>query len=397
MQPLIPLNSAAGTEQERRPRICMLTSRYISRRAFQCTLYEAQDVLRDTDDVDLLGPEPGWAFAFKQHWQRRLLYRDLTRKLIFQNPGLHTITLNREYDLCVLVCQNYWDLLYFNAIRGWKDYCKTTVCWMDELWLADLPQFKYWLHALKQFDQIFIGCKETVPELSRILQKSCHWLPGGVDAIRFSPYPNPPTRSIDVYSIGRRWDAIHQSLLRAASRKEIFYVYDTFPGLADLEPYDYEQHRNLYSNLAKRSRYYVVAPAKMNVPEETQGQVEVGFRYYEAAAAGAVMIGQRPECSAFRDMFDWPEAVIEICPDGSDVEAVLSHLTSEPELICTISRRNAEQALLRHDWVYRWETILKAIGMEASPRMMARKQYLKELADIAKPSAHSKAVEGSLR
>jgi len=370
----------------------MPSSRNISRRAYQCTLYEAQDVLLDTDDVELIGPKPGWGFEFKRRWQKRLLYRDVTRRLIFQNPGLRRISLNREYDLFIVVCQNYWDLQYINAIDGWKDHCKTTVCWLDELWVADLPQFKYWLHVLKQFDHVFVGYKETAVQLSRVLDKTCHWLPGGVDTIRFSPYPNPPTRSIDVYSIGRRWSGVHQALLQAALRKEIFYIYDTFPGVADLEPYDYQQHRDLYASVAKRSRYYVVAPAKMNVPEETQGQIEAGFRYFEGAAAGTVMIGQRADCDAFREMFDWPDVVIEIQPDGSDAEAVLSSLRMEPERVCAISRRNAAQALLRHDWAYRWEKILRTAGIELSPGIVTRQRYLKGLADVAIDAAESKAI-----
>lgn len=377
---------------ENRPRICMPTSRNISRRAFQCALYEAQDVLLETDDVELVGPKPGWGFDFKQRWQRRLLYRDLTRRLIYQNPGLHRISLNREYDLFLVVCQNYWDLLYINAIEGWRDHCKTSVCWLDELWVSELPQFKYWLHVLNQFDHVFVGYKETAAQLSLVLNRTCHWLPGGVDAIRFSPFPYPPVRSIDVYSIGRRWSGIHQALHRAASRREIFYIYDTVPGIANLEPYDYKQHRDLYANLAKRSRYYVVAPAKMDAPEETQGQIEIGFRYFEAAAAGAVMIGQRANCEAFREMFNWPDVVVDLQSDGSDVEDVLSYLSLEPERVSAMSRRNAAQALLRHDWVYRWKKVLGVAGIELSPRMVARERYLKDLADLGTNTAEVKAI-----
>lgn len=379
-------------KQESRPRICMPSSRNISRRAYQCTLYEAQDVLLDTDDVDLICPKPGWGFEFKQRWQRRLLYRDVTRSLIHQNLGVHKTLLKQDYDLFVAVCQNYWDLLYVNSIAGWKDHCKTSVCWMDELWVADLPRFKYWLHALKQFDHIFVGYKETATQLSRVLGKTCHWLPGGVDTIRFSPYPDPPARHIDAYSIGRRWSGTHEALLRAASRKEIFYIHDTFPSVADLEPYDYRQHRDLYANLAKRSRYYVVAPAKMDVPEETRGQIEIGFRYFEAAAAGTVMIGQRVRSEGFREMFNWPDVVIEVQPDGSDVEGVLSTLSSQPERVCAISRRNAAQSLLRHDWVYRWQMILSTAGIEPSPRMLAREKHLKELANLTTEAADGNFV-----
>jgi hypothetical protein len=377
-----------STNHEYRPRICMPTSRNISRMAFQCALFEAQDVLSQTEDVELIGPRPGWSFRFKQSWQRRLLYRDITKRLIFHNPGLGRITLKREYDVFLSVCQNYWDLLYINAIDGWKDYCRTSVCWLDELWVADLPHSKYWLHALNKFDHVFVAYKDTAMELSRILGRTCHWLPAGIDTIRFSPYPDPPERCIDFYSIGRRWSGIHEVLLRAAARKEIFYIYDTFPSVANLQPYDYQQHRDLIANIAKRSRYFLVAPGKTNVLEETKGQIEVGYRYFEGAAAGAVMIGQYGDSESFRETLDWPDCVIEIQPDGSDLERVLHRL--EPERVSAISRINASQALLRHDWLYRWKTIFSVAGVEVSHRMVEREEYLKRLADLAAHATNNK-------
>src|SRR5439155_7319007 len=124
-------------------------------------------------------------------------------------------------------------------------------------------------HALKQFVEVFVGCSGTVAPLSAAIDRECRWIPAGVDTIRFSPYPNPPRRVIDVYSVGRRWEGIHRSLIQTAARRENFYMYDTFPAMANLEPYDHEQHRDLYANVAKRSQYFLVAPGKMDLPEET--------------------------------------------------------------------------------------------------------------------------------
>lgn len=187
-------------------------------------------------------------------------------------------------------------------------------------------------------------------------------------------------------------EGVHQALLQAAGRRDIFYVYDTIPSVAERHVYDHQQHRDLLATMAKRSRYFVVAPGKVNVPEETHGQVEIGSRYYEGAAAGAVMIGQAPDSEAFREMFDWPDAVIPIQPDGSDVIETLARLGSEPERVSAISRRNAAEALLRHDWVYRWKEIFRVAGLEPSPRMAARERCLKELADLATNATQNDAT-----
>lgn len=382
VRPETTLQAVDTATTGRAARVCMPTTRTFARRAFQCGLYEAQDILCQTDDVDLICLEPERGFQFKQYWQRRLLYRDVSKRLINRNPGLKRVRLTRDYDLFVAVCQNYWDLLYINAIDGWKDHCKTSIIWLDEIWAALIPQYKYWLHALARFDHVFVGCSGSVGPLSTAIGRPCHWLPGAVDTMRFSPYPDPPERVIDVYSIGRRCEGIHDALLRLAAQRKLFYVHDTFPG-ADTVPYDHQQHRDLLANMAKRSRYFVVAHAKVDAPDETQGQVEIGFRYYEGSAAGAVMIGQSSPHESFQEMFGWPDAVIDIRPDGSDLCQVLSSLQSQPERLQEISRRNASEALLRHDWVYRWKEMFAVAGVELSPGTVARERRLRSMAATA--------------
>jgi hypothetical protein len=282
----------------------------------------------------------------------------------------------------------YWDFLYINAIDSWKEQCGVTACWIYELWAANIPRYKHWLHALKRFDHVFLACRGTVEPLSEALGKKCHWLPGAVDALRFTPYPYPPARPIDVYSIGRRWEKPHQALLQTARRGEMFYVYDTIPSI-QFEVHDYRQHRELFANMAKRARCFMVAPGKADLPEETQGQVEIGFRYYEGAAAGAVLIGQPPDCEAFRETFPWEDVVIPVSPDGSNINDVLRRLATDPARLDGISRRNAAEALLRHDWLYRWKEIFRVAEVEPTPGMRARERRLRELADLALMPAKS--------
>src|SRR5436309_1047561 len=91
------------------PRICLPTARRFSRMAFQCAHLEAQDVLTQVDDVDLIHLEPQPGFHRRQHWVRRLMYRDVSRRLAFVNPGLKRVRLAKDYDLLVVMCQTYWD------------------------------------------------------------------------------------------------------------------------------------------------------------------------------------------------------------------------------------------------------------------------------------------------
>ena len=366
------------------PRILMPSYRNFAKQAFRCGLYEAQDVLIEIDTVDLVCLEQGWGARVKESWLRRPLYHDFTRKLMFVNPGLQKVRLTREYDLFIAICQDYCDLPYINAISEWRERCKTGICWIDEIWAASIPGYKHWLHALSQFDYIFVGCKGSVGPLSDAIGRTCHWLPGGVDALRFCPYPKAPDRVVDVYSIGRRREEVHQALLNA-SAQGVFYVYDSFLA-SNTGVYDHRQHRDLYANMAKRSRYFVVSAAKMD-DEATRGQIEVGYRYYEGAAAGTVMIGQAPDCGAFRELFDWPEAVIPMQLDGSDVVTTLNGLNSDPARTWAIRQRNTVGALSRHDWVYRWKEMFRVAGIQPLPGMARREASLRKLCEPVFESA----------
>ena len=76
-------------------------------------------------DVDPIYLEAGRGYKFKEVWQRRLLFRDVTRKLIFANPRLHKVRLTQQYDLFLVMCQMEHDFLNISAIDGWQDHWRT--------------------------------------------------------------------------------------------------------------------------------------------------------------------------------------------------------------------------------------------------------------------------------
>jgi hypothetical protein len=370
-----------GFVRRRRPRICILTTRGFFNNAFRCGFYEGQDVLSEVDDVDLLYLKPKKAYELRERFQRCIIWRDFTGKIVSMNMAYQPIRLTKEYDLFIVYLPYRSDMIQIPAIQGWKDYCRTSILWIDELWASIVPKLKSYLSLFSEFDHVAIGLKGTVKVVSDAIKRPCHWVPGGIDTIRFSPYPEFPVRAIDIYSIGRMWKGLHQALLKYAANNRLFYVYDTFINASDRQVKECRLHREMIANIAKRSRYFLVAPAKIDDTWERKRQIEVGFRYYEGSAAGAIMLGQILDCESFRTMFDWPDSVIEIKPDGSDVAQVLTSLAAQPERLLEISRRNAIEALLRHDWVYRWKKILDIAGLKPTPELEIRENRLKRMAE----------------
>lgn len=361
-------------------RICMPTARHFKTMVFQSSLYEAQDVLAEVADVDVVQLAATRRFRRFQPLQRKLLWHDFTDRLALVNPGLEPVRLSRPYDVLVHVCQNWWDLLHMNAIDDWRSRCATSICYMDELYSSDLSAYRHWLPALAQFDHVVLGMRGSLEAVQDALGRRCHYVPVGIDTLRFSPLPRPPDRTIDIYSIGRRWPRIHDALLDYAERTGAFYVFDAMRGVANVSTTTHVEYRKMLAAMAKRSRLFVVAPAKLGIEGETGGQQELGYRFFEGAAAGTVMIGQAPDCLAFRQLFDWPDAVIRIEPDGSDASARVRELSNDADRLDSISRRNAKESLLRHDWVYRWRDILAIAGVAPTAGMESRIAKLQELA-----------------
>lgn len=355
------------------PRVLLFSQRNIYEPSvWRCSFREFERILQEVDSVDVLAPKPTkWS-----RYRERVAMRAGEFVSFPINPGIPTIKVEREYDVFITVCEKMVDLLQLTSLKGLRDKCKMTVCWVFEFWVNRMALYKSCLEVLSQFDYVIFSFTTNEP-LRAIIKGQGQYLPGGIDAPRFCPYPNPPKRSIDVLSVGRRAPAVHKALLRMADEEGKLYVYDTIKGL---EAYDLEEHRLLMANLAKRSRYFIVSPGKFDKPEETGGQSEFGFRYFEAAAPGAIMIGMRPQNKEFDKIFNWQDAVIEVPFTSDEIVSAIRELDKEPERQMKIRQTNMTQCLLKHDWVYRWEAVLSLAGMQPQPALESRKRALRDLA-----------------
>src|SRR5262249_24019820 len=206
-----------------------LTARGFSHEAFMAGTYEAQDILLEIDDAELIYLKPCRGYEFRQRTHARFVWHDFTKSLVFANAAFEPVKLTKEYDLLVVYILNDIDhLLHLAAVRGWKDYCRTSVCWIDEIYAIDIPRLNNWLPALSQFDHIVVGYSGSVSALAQAIKRPCHWVPSGVDAIRFTPSPKFADRVIDIYSMGRRAETMHRALLDLTAKNDMFYFYDTF-------------------------------------------------------------------------------------------------------------------------------------------------------------------------
>ena len=202
-------------------RLLVLSMRQVADLVGYCALYEFEDVV-----LDLMGADIG-KFAHVEHLQfaRRVykLTRYLSRSARLAEsvmPKRGARPLRKKYDFLFAVFNHPHELFSLNALRGWREQCGFAACYLCEAWDSQLPV--YLIEMLKDFDHVFVGVKGSIESVARISGRPCSYLPMGVDALRFCPYPNPAHRSIDICGIGRRSQTTHAALLDYATKNNLF-------------------------------------------------------------------------------------------------------------------------------------------------------------------------------
>ncbi|MCG6863259.1 MAG: glycosyltransferase [Chromatiaceae bacterium] len=361
------------------PRILLYSPRKLAPVISRCFSYEFEDAIEGMDSVEMLTPEPVLTPTVFDYVDRAVSkIGRATRAARGINPGVRTADVAGRHQLFFAVCQFATDLTWLNALRGWRARCDIATCWLEEIWAKDLVRLKSQLSLLSEFDYIFTNCRGSVDGLAVATGRPVVYAPPGVDCLSFFPGDPPVERVIDVFNMGRRHPATHKALLDLARERRFFYLYDTFKG--NIQVQSPAEHRLQLANLIKRSRYFIANKAKATETGETAGQQEVGFRFFEGAAAGAVMIGDAPDVDSFRENFDWPDAVIHLPYGSSDVTDLIADLDRQPERTARIRRDSLDNSLRRHDWAYRWRQVLETLGLPIPEGLVSREARLRRRA-----------------
>jgi len=289
------------------------------------------------------------------------------------------------------IFNNPYELFALNAVKQWRKRFRFAACYICEAWESQLPAFLG--EALKDFDHVFVGVRGSVEVLTKLCGRPCTYLPMGVDTIAFCPAPNPPPRAIDVCGVGRRSPVTHAALLDWARKTNSFYYYDTIQSAPargtsrsiTFRVMSVQEHRFLFSTLLKRSRYFIANRAWADRPALTGGGDEIAARFYEGAAAGCVILGEPPDSDDFREQFGWRDSVIRVPFHSQHIADVIAELDAAPDRLSSMRRESAVNSLMRHDWLYRIQAILKVAGVAATPALVAREGRLSELAKSIVP------------
>ncbi|NNE73861.1 MAG: glycosyltransferase family 1 protein [Acidimicrobiales bacterium] len=358
------------------PRVVLLSQRHIRPWVSRLLGYEFERVIGELTDPFWAVPEQPRVGRMPEVLVNRLNKRlKVASSLKAPFPRIDI----PDADLLVAVMQLPADLTTLAALPGWRSRCTKAVVYIEEMWSVELDKWKGHLALLDQFDHVFLGSQGTVAELAARIDTPVSYLPYGVDTTVFAPADPRRDRPIAVTNIGRRSPVTHQALLDWAAAGDHFYYHDTFsPG-----PFhDAEEHRRLLANIMQRTQVAIANRGIGVRPHETGYQEEVGFRFFEAAAGGALLVGQPPNSGAAHELFDWEDALIEVDFAEPDIGAMLDELLADPDRITAAHVRNRRYAIERHDHLHRFQAMCDAAGVDAGPLAAARRAVLADLAAV---------------
>ncbi len=357
----------------------MFSQRGLGIERWRCCGLEFEDVIREIEDVEIVAPAPS-----KTSDSRLKVMRGISRyvpQVRALGSGLSIVPGHDRYDMLFAEVGYMGELMALAPLKKWRKRCALTVCYVEEIFLSYLDKLKGQLDLLNEFDLIFCACAGTVDELSERLGREVTYLPPGVDTLRFRPSLDPDERAIEVAMLGRKSAETHQALIDRATATGAFYYHDGTwwaPKFWVAEP---AQHRVLLANILKNTRFFIANRANFDCKDKIRTQEEIGFRFFEGVAAGAVLLGDHPRTEQFQKLFGWNEAVVPVPANCPNIGDIVEDLNAQPDRLRLISRRNVKNSLLRHDWVYRWKTILDAAGFEPTEATACRTKQLTRLSN----------------
>jgi hypothetical protein len=367
------------------PSLAILSLRGLTSHVSMCGAYEFEDTLCAAfPGTKLYAPRPSPSTRTGLKIKSRLAHTGSFGGIF---DSVFAIEQVDEHEVLLAVIGGVPDLALLGALKDWRRKSRYAICWLDELWVEEIPRLRGRLRVLEQFDLVVCTQYYTAEKLREELKSpDVMYLPPGVDTLEFAPVMEPSLRPIDITNIGSLADATHESLLEYAKQIEGFYFFETLKGRSDAR--SPAEHRFRYANILKRSRYFLCHFAKVAF-EESGGQLEFGLRYFEGLAAGCVVLGSRQSRPDFDEYLGWEDSVIEMpfeCPNASEI---LQKLDRESDRLREISARNVRRSLEGNDHVHRWQTIVDRLGLPHQYHMSRRQEQVEcKLNEFEYPARH---------
>jgi hypothetical protein len=232
--------------------------------------------------------------------------------------------------------------------------------------------------SVLSYDHIFSTTKEGADLVRAKFGVSSSVLRQGFDCLTWASID--PNRSIDLIGFGRQPTSYHREFQRSfhASNSNILYLHSPIGAKAGSAVWE---ERPMMLKLLQRSKMSLAFHLLVE-PDEARPRAEnfVTSRWFESLAAGCIVIGKRPLGEMAAEMFDWPNALIEL-PDAPSAAAdLIQSLAGDAKFLRETRTRNVIEMCRRHDWRYRIRDIYEHFHLSLPESLKMEIIALEELA-----------------
>lgn len=275
-------------------------------------------------------------------------------------------------DLLIVVAMGPPALRMLNALPGWRRKYGKVIAYIPDIY----PPSESMLNSrlVRQLDALYISYSQMIDRVQERVSAPVRLLQQAADVLRGLPVR--AERPIDVTAFGRQPRDVVKSISETFRWPESERVAWWSPGTI---PYTRTPQTDRASFLAllRASKATLCYRFEDTNPDQYRGVSPFTARWFEAAAAGAAIIGSQPSCPDGTD----PQMIqtLPLSLDGADAVNELAALLDSSDLNMN-ARRNLRRACLHHDWRHRVEQVLRESNLPAPELLTAEIDQLKALA-----------------
>ena len=326
---------------------------------------EFEDLFQRLCDARILCPD------------HRLLLRDplgkVQRRLLGRFQPLKE-NVERDAELLLVVARAPTDLsMLYSLTNARKRFRKIAGYVIDSYFTEGFES------SAKSYDHIFCTTQEGVDFVQTKFGVSSSVLRQGFDCLAWAS--TDPARSIDLIGFGRQPASYHREFQRwfHDSQSNILYLHSPIGAKAGSAVW---VERPMMLKLLQRSKMSLAFHLLVE-PEESRPRAAsfVTSRWFESLAAGCIIVGRRPPGEMAAEMFDWPNALIELPDRPSDATDLIRSLACDASFLQETRTRNVIKMCRRHDWRYRIRGIYKHFDLLLPESLKAEIIALEELAN----------------
>jgi hypothetical protein len=380
------------------PRVAILSLREIRPVANYGGLREAEDAL-----VDALAAGLYRVVLSSPRFSRGTLAKPGVRAVLNSSRVVHPYRIEHHQrrdgapaDVLLVLARDLGDASVLVGLPGWNELGERVLVHIESVTEWDLRRHSDVVsHLRRKADALFCACEMPPLGYLRTMHgrlSTVDVVPPMLDVLAFPVRTDPSHRTIDVFCPGPAPTVQNQLLRQWASLNDGSYQQN-IGQLGAVNSLD--QHRKIFTSMATRARVFLTNAhrySQRQLGPSRDGHQGVDTRFFEAMAAGCVLIGDLPHGSRQFAEYVRPAGPLSFPLNAERLPADVLEVLDDPDHGARLGSVARATALRLNDVAHRWKHMATVAGIPDSPGIDARIKQLAELADGAEP-ADSTATE----